>query len=88
MTVVNKKEPYNQWVGEKFQVVSQIWYLDENINLDKVGEYIPEGEPFEVRDMNEFSQKLNEIRDRNIFAKELAEQEHRDSYTKKFIIKL
>lgn len=84
---VNKREPYNQWLGIKFQVASQVSYIEEERNREVIG-YELEGEPFEVNGEEEFTQRVNEIRDKNIFAKALAEQENRESYTKKFIIKL
>lgn len=50
--------------------------------------YYQEGEPFEVKNQNEFTQKVEAIRDKNVFLKAMAVQENREIYTQKFITKL
>lgn len=50
--------------------------------------FTQEGEPFEVKDQNEFTQKLEAIRDKNVFLKAIAVQENKEIYTQKFITKL
>lgn len=86
MTVVNKREPENPWDGVKL-IVGVKRYYTENDNA--VGDtYTQEGEPFEVKNQNEFTQKVEAIRDKNVFLKAMAVQENREIYTQKFITKL
>ena len=62
-------------------------YYTENDNaVDDT--YTQEGEPFEVKNQNEFTQKVEAIRDKNVFLKAMAVQENREIYTQKFITKL
>ena len=86
MTVVKKKEPENQWDGIKLIVGVKKYYTETDKAVDD--NFIQEGEPFEVKDQNEFTQKLEAIRDKNVFLKALAIQENKEIYTQKFITKL
>ena len=86
MTVVKKKEPENSWDGIKLIVGVKKYYTETDKAVDD--NFIQEGEPFEVKDQNEFTQKLEAIRDKNVFLKALAIQENKEIYTQKFITKL
>ena len=81
MTVVNKREPENPWDGVKLIVGVKRYYTENDT-------YTQEGEPFEVKNQNEFTQKVEAIRDKNVFLKAMAVQENREIYTQKFITKL
>ena len=86
MTVVNKREPENPWDGVKLIVGVKRYYTENDNAVD--GTYTQEGEPFEVKNQNEFTQKVEAIRDKNVFLKAMAVQENREIYTQKFITKL
>lgn len=86
MTVVKKKEPENTWDGIKLIVGVKKYYTETDKAVDD--NFTQEGEPFEVKDQNEFTQKLEAIRDKNVFLKAIAVQENKEIYTQKFIIKL
>ena len=86
MTVVNKREPENPWDGVKLIVGVKRYYTENDNAVDDT--YTQEGEPFEVKNQNEFTQKVEAIRDKNVFLKAMAVQENREIYTKKFITKL
>ena len=86
MTVVKKKEPENPWDGIKLIVGVKKYYTETDKAVDD--NFTQEGEPFEVKDQNEFTQKLEAIRDKNVFLKAMAVQENREIYTQKFITKL
>lgn len=86
MTIVKKKEPENPWGGIKLIVGIKKYYTETDNAVDDT--FIQEGEPFEVKDQNEFTQKLNAIRDKNVFLKAMAVQENKEIYTQKFITKL
>lgn len=86
MTVVKKKEPENPWDGKKLIVGVKKYYTETDKAVDD--NFTQEGEPFEVKDQNEFTQKLEAIRDKNVFLKAIAVQENREIYTQKFITKL
>lgn len=86
MTVVNKREPENTWDGVKLIVGVKRYYTENDNAVDDT--YTQEGEPFEVKNQNEFTQKVEAIRDKNVFLKAMAVQENREIYTQKFITKL
>lgn len=86
MTVVKKKEPENTWDGIKLIVGVKKYYTETDKAVDD--NFTQEGEPFEVKDQNEFTQKLEAIRDKNVFLKAIAVQENKEIYTQKFITKL
>lgn len=86
MTVVKKKEPENPWVGIKLIVGVKKYYTETDKAVDD--NFTQEGEPFEVKGQNEFTQKLEDIRDKNVFLKAIAVQENKEIYTQKFITKL
>lgn len=86
MTVVNKREPENPWYGVKLIVGVKRYYTENDNAVDDT--YTQEGEPFEVKNQNEFTQKVEAIRDKNVFLKAMAVQENREIYTQKFITKL
>lgn len=86
MTVVNKREPENLWDGVKLIVGVKRYYTENDNAVDDT--YTQEGEPFEVKSQNEFTQKVEAIRDKNVFLKATAVQENREIYTQKFITKL
>lgn len=86
MTVVNKREPENPWDGVKLIVGVKRHYTENDNAVDDT--YTQEGEPFEVKNQNEFTQKVEAIRDKNVFLKAMAVQENREIYTQKFITKL
>lgn len=86
MTVVNKREPENPWDGVKLIVGVKRYYTENDNTVDDT--YTQEGEPFEVKNQNEFAQKVEAIRDKNVFLKAMAVQENREIYTQKFITKL
>lgn len=86
MTVVNKREPENPWNGVKLIVGVKRYYTENDNAVDDT--YTQEGEPFEVKNQNEFTQKVEAIRDKNVFLKAMAVQENREIYTQKFITKL
>jgi hypothetical protein len=86
MTVVNKREPENSWDGVKLIVGVKRYYTENDNAVDDT--YTQEGEPFEVKNQNEFTQKVEAIRDKNVFLKAMAVQENREIYTQKFITKL
>lgn len=86
MTVVKKKEPENPWGGIKLIVGVKKYYTETDKAVDD--NFTQEGEPFEVKDQNEFTQKLEAIRDKNVFLKAIAVQENKEIYTQKFITKL
>lgn len=86
MTVVKKKEPENLWDGIKLIVGVKKYYTETDKAVDD--NFTQEGEPFEVKDQNEFTQKLEAIRDKNVFLKAIAVQENKEIYTQKFITKL
>lgn len=86
MTVVNKREPKNPWDGVKLIVGVKRYYTENDNAVDDT--YTQEGEPFEVKNQNEFTQKIEAIRDKNVFLKAMAVQENREIYTQKFITKL
>lgn len=85
MTVVNKREP-KTWDGVKLIVGVKRYYTENDNAVDDT--YTQEGEPFEVKNQNEFIQKVEAIRDKNVFLKAMAVQENREIYTQKFITKL
>lgn len=86
MTVVDKREPENPWDGVKLIVGVKRYYTENDNAVDDT--YTQEGEPFEVKNQNEFTQKVEAIRDKNVFLKAMAVQENREIYTQKFITKL
>ena len=86
MTVVNKREPENPWDGVKLIVGVKRYYTENDNAVDDT--YTQEGEPFEVKNQNEFTQKVEAIRDKNAFLKAMAVQENSEIYTQKFITKL
>ena len=86
MTVVKKKEPENPWDGIQLIVGVKKYYTETDKAVDD--NFTQEGEPFEVKDQNEFTQKLEAIRDKNVFLKAIAVQENKEIYTQKFITKL
>ena len=86
MTVVNKREPENPWDGVKLIVGVKRYYTENDNAVDDT--YTQEREPFEVKNQNEFTQKVEAIRDKNVFLKAMAVQENREIYTQKFITKL
>ena len=86
MTVVKKKEPENTWDGIKLIMGVKKYYTETDKAVDD--NFTQEGEPFEVKDQNEFTQKLEAIRDKNVFLKAIAVQENKEIYTQKFITKL
>lgn len=86
MTIVNKREPENPWDGVKLIVGVKRYYTENDNAVDDT--YTQEGEPFEVKNQNEFTQKVEAIRDKNVFLKAVAVQENREIYTQKFITKL
>lgn len=86
MTVVKKKEPENPWDGIKLIVGVKKFYTKTNKAVDD--NFTQEGEPFEVKGSNEFTQKLDDIRNKNVFLKAIAVQENKEIYTQKFITKL
>lgn len=86
MTVVNKREPENPWDGVKLIVGVKRYYTKNDNAVDDT--YYQEGELFEVKNQNEFTQKVEAIRDKNVFLKAMAVQENREIYTQKFITKL
>lgn len=86
MTVVKKKEPENPWDGIELIMGVKKYYTETDKAVDD--NFTQEGEPFEVKDQNEFTQKLEAIRDKNVFLKAIAVQENKEIYTQKFIIKL
>lgn len=86
MTVVNKREPKNPWDGVKLIVGVKRYYTENDNAVDDT--YTQEGEPFEVKNQNEFTQKVEAIRNKNVFLKAMAVQENREIYTQKFITKL
>ena len=86
MTVVNKREPKNPWDGVKLIVGVKRYYTENDNAVDDT--YTQEGEPFEVKNQNEFTQKVEAIRDKIVFLKAMAVQENREIYTQKFITKL
>jgi hypothetical protein len=86
MTVVNKREPENPWDGVKLIVGVKRYYTENDNAVDDT--YTQEDEPFEVKNQNEFTQKVEAIRDKNVFLKAMAVQENREIYTQKFITKL
>lgn len=86
MTVVNKREHENPWDGVKLIVGVKRYYTENDNAVDDT--YTQEGEPFEVKNQNEFTQKVEAIRDKNVFLKAMAVQENREIYTQKFITKL
>ena len=86
MRVVKKKEPENPWDGIKLIVGVKKYYTETDKAVDD--NFTQEGEPFEVKDQNEFTQKLEAIRDKNVFLKAIAVQENKEIYTQKFITKL
>ena len=86
MTVVNKREPEIPWDGVKLIVGVKRYYTENDNAVDDT--YTQEGEPFEVKNQNEFTQKVEAIRDKNVFLKAMAVQENREIYTQKFITKL
>ena len=86
MTVVNKREPKNPWDGVKLIVGVKRYYTENDNAVDDT--YTQEGEPFDVKNQNEFTQKVEAIRDKNVFLKAMAVQENREIYTQKFITKL
>lgn len=81
-----KKEPENPWDGIKLIVGVKKYYTETDKAVDD--NFTQEGEPFEVKDHNEFTQKLEAIRDKNVFLKAIAVQENKEIYTQKFITKL
>ena len=86
MTVVKNKEPENPWDGIKLIMGVKKYYTETDKAVDD--NFTQEGEPFEVKDQNEFTQKLEAIRDKNVFLKAIAVQENKEIYTQKFITKL
>lgn len=86
MTAVKKKEPENPWDGIKLIVGVKKYYTETDKAVDD--NFTQEGEPFEVKGQNEFTQKLEDIRDKNVFLKAIAVQENKEIYTQKFITKL
>ena len=83
MTVVNKREPENPWDGVKLIVGVKRYYTENDNAVDDT--YTQEGEPFEVKNQNEFTQKVEAIRDKNVFLKAMAVQEKREIYNQKVI---
>ena len=73
MTVVNKREPENPWDGVKLIVGVKRYYTENDNAVDDT--YTQEGEPFEVKNQNEFTQKVEAIRDKNVFLKAMAVQD-------------
>lgn len=86
MTIVTKREPENPWDGVKLIVGVKRYYTKNDNAVDDT--YYQEGEPFGVKNQNEFTQKVEAIRDKNVFLKAMAVQENREIYTQKFITKL
>ncbi len=86
MTIVTKREPENPWDGVKLIVGVKRYYTKNDNAVDD--DYYQDGEPFEVKNQNEFTQKVEAIRDKNVFLKAMAVQENREIYTQKFITKL
>ena len=86
MTIVTKREPENPWDGVKLIVGVKRYYTKNDNAVDDT--YYQEGEPCEVKNQNEFTQKVEAIRDKNVFLKAMAVQENREIYTQKFITKL
>jgi hypothetical protein len=86
MTIVTKREPENPWDGVKLIVGVKRYYTKNDNAVDDT--YTQEGEPFEVKNQNEFTQKVEAIRDKNVFLKAMAVQENKEIYTQKFITKL
>lgn len=86
MTIVTKREPENPWDGVKLIVGVKRYYTKNDNAVDDT--YTQEGEPFEVKNQNEFTQKVEAIRDKNVFLKAIAVQENKEIYTQKFITKL
>lgn len=86
MTIVTKREPENPWDGVKLIVGVKRYYTKNDNAVDDT--YYQEGESFEVKNQNEFTQKVEAIRDKNVFLKAMAVQENREIYTQKFITKL
>lgn len=86
MTVVKRKESENPWDGIKLIVGVKKYYTETDKAVDD--NFTQEGEPFEVKDQNEFTQKLEAIRDKNVFLKAMAVKENKEIYTQKFITKL
>ena len=86
MMVVKKKEPENPWDGIRLIVGVKKYYTETDKAVDD--NFTQEGEPFEVKGQNEFTQKLEDIRDKNVFLKAIAVQENKEIYTQKFITKL
>lgn len=86
MTIVTKREPENPWDGVKLIVGVKRYYTKNDNAVDDT--YYQEGEPFEVKNQNEFTKKVEAIRDKNVFLKAMAVQENREIYTQKFITKL
>lgn len=86
MTIVTKREPENPWDGVKLIVGVKRYYTKNDNAVDDT--YYQEDEPFEVKNQNEFTQKVEAIRDKNVFLKAMAVQENREIYTQKFITKL
>lgn len=86
MIIVTKREPENPWDGVKLIVGVKRYYTKNDNVVDDT--YYQEGEPFEVKNQNEFTQKVEAIRDKNVFLKAMAVQENREIYTQKFITKL
>lgn len=86
MTIVTKREPENPWDGVKLIVGVKRYYTKNDNAVDDT--YYQEGEHFEVKNQNEFTQKVEAIRDKNVFLKAMAVQENREIYTQKFITKL
>ena len=85
MTVVNKREPKTHGWSKTHSGVKRYYTENDNAVDDT---YTQEGEPFEVKNQNEFTQKVEAIRDKNVFLKAMAVQENREIYTQKFITKL
>ena len=86
MTVVKKKEPENPWDGIKLIIGVKKYYTETDKAVDD--NFTQEGEPFEVKGQNEFTQKLEDIRDKNVFMPPRGVQAIRKMYTQKFITKL
>lgn len=86
MTIVTKREPENPWDGVKLIVGVKRYYTKNDNAVDDT--YYQEGELFEVKNQNEFTQKVEAIRDKNVFLKAMAVQENREIYTQKFITRL
>lgn len=86
MTIVTKREPENPWDGVKLIVGVKRFTL---LIIGIVHRIVIFGViPFEVKNQNEFTQKVEAIRDKNVFLKAMAVQENREIYTQKFITKL